>query len=327
MRLTASILEDFPVCAMKTKLRYFDRVDTPLTSEDIGAMYLGRLAHAGQDEFLRTNDLLLVAPAIIDSATKELRGRLDDEQTGKLIRKACGMVKRWAEFHNPARFKSVMVNKRHILPLVPAIGVFDEYVIQPDRVASDHSGYTLYDWKWVNKLESEDAEIEALRFDLQSAIYQHGLFELGLPVRRVAHVRGLREDPTPFKLKKDGTLGKRRIRNSVEEYMRVCADLGEEPDPEYAKLLLPFFREPIIYRSAHEVEAIWREVVIPRAMEISYAMKHGFTRRMTKFACARCAYRDPCWEGAMGRGEGAFASSTPLPVVGSGASVQAYELS
>jgi len=347
MRLTASLLEDFPVCAFKSKLRYFDRVQMPLTQEDVSGLYLGRVAHAGIDRYLATNDLMEVGPAVCLSVEQELRGRLDDEQRGKLARKACSLVKRWGEFHRPDRFRTTRiklthaaarlsgcrldgtvsgVNSRIVLPLAPPIGVFDEFVIQPDRVCEDGVGPSLYDWKFVNKLESDDAEVEALRFDLQSAIYQYGLRQLGLCVFRVAHVRVLREDPTPFKVNKDGTVSKRRIRNSAEAYVAACESAGQVPDPAFAATLMPFCKEPVIYRGMHEVQSIWEQVVVPRALEISRAMEHGFTRRMTRYACARCAYREPCWEGAMGRGEGAFASTVPLPIVGHDASVQGYEL-
>lgn len=314
MRLSASLLDDWSTCQFKTKLRYLDYEEMPLTPADIGALYFGRLAHAGMDAYLHANcpqgNMLMVGPAICAAAQRELHGRASEETIGTLVRRTMTAVVRWRDFFQPQPGRGVMVNKRHILRLNPPIGVFDEFVIQPDYVYRGEDGeLTLVDWKWVNKIESEEDERDALSYDLQSAIYQYGLFCLDTPVVRISQVRGLREEPTPFRVNQDGFVSRRPVRNSYAAYVLACANAGHPPDPGLEMKLMPFFRHPVIFRSRAEVLDIWNEVVVPRALEISRAMEHGFTRRMSRYACLRCPFREPCWAGARGYGSGAFATA------------------
>jgi hypothetical protein len=205
------------------------------------------------------------------------------------------VVKVAADFGKEGTFR--LVDARLEVPI--NVGIFDTLVVKADLVADDENNLRwLYDWKWSAELTDPDW----WSYDLQSAMYQWGLAQLGIEVRGHAIVQGLIEEPTAFRVNKDGSISKRAIRNTYEEYVRACEAAGCDVDESMRDRLLPFFRHSRNFRSRKEVEATWRQTVVPIAEQISRAYERdGFTRRLSKGMCGQCVLRDDCLRGQLGQ--------------------------
>lgn len=307
MNLSYSLIDNFQACQYRTKLFSFERVPQGEGASDALRSFIGQAAHAGQAAVLLGVDVrTMIRRSLWRAERTQLPEGWDAE---RIIARALGMVGRWVTQvpgFNPrglrlegiGAYNHSPVDAKFTVPLDPPIGIFKAFVFKPDLVATDCAGHRwVYDWKWNRQLD----DAEAFRFDLQSAMYQWGLARLGVQVRGHAIVQGLIEEPTPFKRTKKGRVSTRAIRNSYEAYVIACAEAGHEPDEAMRDRCMPTLRYHQNFRSEKEVEAIWRETVVPWALAISdSATRTGFLRRQSKAMCPRCPIREDCQTGQMG---------------------------
>lgn len=335
MNLSYSLVDHYEACQFRTKLFDFERVARSEGAGDVLRSLIGEFAHEGQRALILGEDPRTAIRRKLWRCDQLPPGFSEEWPAERLLDRACGMVARWSRsvpsfdykdlrpyvYHEPARshdagsvevprgcevydgghIETPLVDQKLWVPLDPAIGIFKALVFKPDFVGFDaHDHLWVYDWKWVSTLDEPDA----FRYDLQSAMYQWGLARLGIKVVGHAIVQGLIEEPTPFRTRKDGRVSTRVIRNSYEEYVAACQRAGHEPDPTMAERLAPTFRHHVNFRSLREVEAIWRETVVPKALAISRSAEGaGFYRRWAKHICGRCTVRDDCQLGQLGHHE------------------------
>lgn len=323
MNLSYSLIDHYEACQFRTKLFDFERVPRTEGAGDILRSLLGEFAHVGQRALILGEE---PRTAIRRTLWKLDRSPLppfiaEEWPAARIVDRTVGMVERWSRSVPDFNYRDLvphmhpdlrpddlghagacpLVDAKLYVPLDPPIGIFRSFVLKPDFVGTDqHDHRWVYDWKWVSTLDEPDN----LRYDLQSAMYQWGLERLGITVVGHAIVQGLIEEPTPFKVNKDGKVSTRTVRNSYEEYLAACAAAGHEPDPAMRERCLPTFRHHVNFRSMKEVDAIWNETVVPKALAISRsATGAGFPRRWAKFICGRCNVRDDCQLGQIGKHE------------------------
>ncbi len=317
MKLSYSLLDHYETCQFRTKLFDFERVERVDGASDKLRSLIGDFAHTGQKALILGQD---VRTELRRAAWKIERAALPPDfveqwPAARIVDRACGMVARFSRSVPSFDYRDLeplvydqdlpdgathtpLVDAKLWVPLDPPIGIFKSLVLKPDLVCTNKvTGHTwLYDWKWAGALDEPDA----FRYDLQSVIYQWGLKQLGIKVVGHAIVQGLIEEPTPFKVTKKGAISRAAVRNSWEEYERVCRDLGQPADETMRAKLAPMFRHHTNFRSLKEVEAVWHETIVPKALAISRsAVSSGFPRRWAKFICTRCPVREDCSDGQL----------------------------
>lgn len=348
MNLSYSLIDHFEACQFRTKLFDFERTARSEGASDIVRSLIGEFAHEGQRALILGEDpRTAIRRKLWKLESASLPPDFSEQWPAeRLLDRACGMVARWSRsvpswdykdlrpfvYHDPKTYPAEdvravelaqgdgkpLVDQKLWVPLPEPIGIFRSLVIKPDFVGYDQNDHLwVYDWKWVGDLDEPDA----FRYDLQSVIYQWGLKQLGIKVVGHAIVQGLMEEPTPFKVNKDGTVSTRQVRNSHEEYLAACERAGHAPDPSMAAKCLPTFRHHVNFRSMREVDAIWEKTIVPKALDISRAAGYegvdaaGFTRRWAKFICSRCNVREDCQRGQLGNHEDPRFNSTMLAEV------------
>jgi len=319
MRLSYSILRGYQTCEFKAKVLSFDRVEVEDTMRDVTTRITGILAHAGMEGYLKACQIRPFIEAACSEFTFPEGFSAADQEA--LVAKATRLAQRTVDWFQPTkRFKTAVLNGHPLIDYKllweKRVGIFDAVVAKPDWVCTDKDGLSwILDWKF----SSDMSDPEITRYDIQAALYQKVLAELGMPVRGTIMVRALTEDPTKPSVNKDGTMSRRPIRCSWHDYRQALLQHGLDPGAysDMQDKLLPFHKEYRNYRSHAEVEAIWDRVVVPLATRISRGIEGGddaaFIRSLDYAKCRWCGVREDCLAGLRGQAtHPAYGSNSPV---------------
>lgn len=173
-----------------------------------------------------------------------------------------------------------------------------------DLVAKDRSGMPwLIDWK-VRGSFMQDATEEA---NLQMATYQYLLQLDGVEAAGSISWQISDDVPRPPEQIKNGKFSRAAIRTTWDVYAATVKNAGQNPD-DYLDMrdklsLVEWFRLSKAYRSAREVQAVWDEIIIPSAHEMTEIVGQNspsYVRNFHFINCGICAYRDLCLEALRG---------------------------
>lgn len=178
-----------------------------------------------------------------------------------------------------------------------------------DLVAKDRNGMPwLVDWKVRSSFQPDDKE----EHNLQMATYQYLLKQEGLEaVGSISWQIANHVPRAPERLKKGG-FSRAAIRSTWEVYSATLISNNIDPS-EYLDMrdklsIVEWFRLSKAYRSSREIDTVWKEIVIPSAIDMAdfgpQQPKHdgqlGYVRNFHFINCGLCAYKDICLEALRG---------------------------
>jgi hypothetical protein len=163
----------------------------------------------------------------------------------------------------------------------------------PDLVAKDkkYGGNWVIDWKVRKQFNPLDAEEVNLQFAIEQAVLgAHGVSTVGSIMYQIKAT-----PPAQPKLNQDGSMSRVRIATTWDVYAKALADVGLNLK-DYAemkeKLDVPFYQLQRHFRGEQEIGAIWRQIVIPTAKEMTKRRRP--IRNMGHMNCNNCWARKFC---------------------------------
>lgn len=182
-----------------------------------------------------------------------------------------------------------------------------EFIWIADWVATDkRTGLTwLIDWK----ARSQFMDDRHHEFNLQKMVYQFLLtidLDLHVSGSRVAQIKPT--SPATPKQNKNGDMSRAACATTWDRYREALLDAGLDPN-DYLdmkeKLASPndWFEWQSAYRTDHECQAAWEQIILPAILRMEQLRKTGDpVRNLGSLDCTRmCSYKLICMETLRGR--------------------------